>query len=255
MLNILKDYAKTDYAKNLILNTTLDMNYDETPETTAHLRIANLSIPDECNTTGFSQSACGFVIEFTDIITTHRINPFDLSNTTTAGLNNKGGSEYSDMRSYLNSTTYVYESINYSNGGIYNALPSELKTKIISTSVVSSHGYGDSANFTTTDRLYLLSTKEVWGKDGINHAITTDSAEIETRQLDYYKVKGVTRDANYVEVIKKNLNGSDSPWWLRSVASNSNYDVYQVNVHGDVSRADSLSEYGVSPAFRIAKQN
>ena len=53
----------------------LDLDNDGTYETTAHLRIANLSTPAECSTTGFSQSACGFVIEFADVITTHRMNP------------------------------------------------------------------------------------------------------------------------------------------------------------------------------------
>lgn len=34
------------------------------------LRIANTSTPSECSTSGFSQTACGFVLEFADIITT-----------------------------------------------------------------------------------------------------------------------------------------------------------------------------------------
>ena len=46
------------------------------------VRIANISTPSECSTTGFSQTACGLVIEFADIITTHRMNPYDSSVTT-----------------------------------------------------------------------------------------------------------------------------------------------------------------------------
>ena len=38
------------------------------------LRVANTSTPSECSTTGFSQTACGFVLEFADIITTHAMN-------------------------------------------------------------------------------------------------------------------------------------------------------------------------------------
>ena len=38
------------------------------------LRIANTSTPSECSTEGFSQTACGFVLEFADIITTHIMN-------------------------------------------------------------------------------------------------------------------------------------------------------------------------------------
>ena len=38
------------------------------------LRIANKSTPSECETANFSQSACGFVLEFADIITNHVMN-------------------------------------------------------------------------------------------------------------------------------------------------------------------------------------
>ena len=38
------------------------------------LRIANKSTPSECSNTNFSQSACGFVLEFVDIITLHKMN-------------------------------------------------------------------------------------------------------------------------------------------------------------------------------------
>ena len=46
------------------------------------VRIANMSTPNERNDSNFSQSACGFVIEFTDIITSYVMKP---TNT------NKGG--------------------------------------------------------------------------------------------------------------------------------------------------------------------
>lgn len=39
------------------------------------LRIANASTPEECSSFGFSQTACGVVLEFVDIITTHNMNP------------------------------------------------------------------------------------------------------------------------------------------------------------------------------------
>ena len=59
------------------------------------LRIANKSTPSECATTGFSQTACGFVLEFADIITNHRMNPF--LDTLSNGDGNVGGWKYSDM--------------------------------------------------------------------------------------------------------------------------------------------------------------
>jgi hypothetical protein len=100
------------------------------------------------------------------------------------------------MRAYLNSTTYAYENTDYSTSGIYNALPSDLRNKIIETKVVSGHNNNDTENFTTTDKIYLFSTKEVWGKEGTSNVITRDSAETETRQLDYYKAKGVLKEIN-----------------------------------------------------------
>ena len=110
----------------------LDLDNNGTPETTAHVRIANLSTPAECSTTGFSQTACGFVIEFADIITTHRMNLE--GSTSTNGYYNKGGWQYSDIRAYLNSTKYMEgksSEISYVSTGLYNALPSDLKSIII----------------------------------------------------------------------------------------------------------------------------
>ena len=106
------------------------------------VRIANKSTPDECSTKGFSQTACGFVLEFEDVITTHAMN----STTTT----NVGGWPASAMYTYVNTD-------------LYNMLPTDLKNAIIDTTVVSSHGSDDSANFTSIDKLYLLAPKEIYG--------------------------------------------------------------------------------------------
>ena len=103
----------------------------------------------------------------------------------------------------------------YVNGTIYNALPSELQNVIATTTVVSGHGdTSGKANFTSSDKLYLLSTKEVWGKDGTSNIIINDTAEAETRQLDYYKNNGVTT-SNYSGAIKQ-YSGTNTIWWLRS---------------------------------------
>ena len=104
------------------------------------LRIANMSTPSECSGTGFSQTACGFVLEFADIITTYAMNDTDTS---------VGGWPASSMYTFVNND-------------IYNSLPSELKNAIIDTTVVSGHENGASANYTSTDKLYLLSTAEIW---------------------------------------------------------------------------------------------
>ena len=223
------------------------------------LRVANNTRPTECETSGFSQTACGFVIEFEDIITTHIMNPYDSSDTTTNGIYNKGGWEYSDMRAYVNSGKYLEGTANekdYTSNGIYNALPSELKNVIIDTYVVSGHGENDSSNFTTTDKLYLFSTHEVYEdvdgntSEGIDYY---DKSYSNTRQLDYYASKSVTTNIyNHFDALKK-LNGSAESWWLRSASSY--YYRYFFDVGsggGGWYDSNSSNSYGVSPGFRIA---
>ena len=220
------------------------------------LRIANMSTPSECNTEGFSQSACGFVLEFADIITTHAMND---TNT------NIGGWPATSMRTFVNND-------------IYNSLPSEIKNAIIDTTVVSGHGESDTDNFTSVDKLYLLSTTEVWA-DTISNSnskisnnnyvlplvsgaepiapITEDdiydSAKNMTRQLDYYKNLGVTK-TNYSGAIKKNGSNASS-WWLRAVSSKQTQFFYSVFSSGDsgsnTNVPTSTNNCGVSPAFRI----
>ena len=226
----------------------MDIDGDNTNETYT-LRVANNTTPAECSTTGFSQSACGFVVEFADVISKYRINPYVSGDTTTPGVKSKGGWEYSDMRAYLNSTTYAYESIDYSTTGIYNKLPSDLKSKIINTTVVSGHNNYDTANFTTTDKLYLLATHEVWEKDDTSSIDNYDSVYNNTRQLDYYHNKGVTT-SKYSGAIKK-YNGTNNKWWLRSAVSYNENGFYDVGDLGSWGNDGSHSISGVSPAFRI----
>ena len=187
------------------------------------IRVANTSTPAECSTAGFSQTACGFVLEFANIITSRNMNS---TNT------NAGGWPATSMRTYVNND-------------IYNALPSELKNGIIDTYVVSGHGKNDPANFTSTDKLYLLSTKEVWGKEGTSNVINDDTTDAYTRQLDYYKAQGVTT-SNYSGAKKQY-----GFWWLRAAASNTSNRFYSVNMYGDWNNYNASSSNGVAPAFRI----
>ena len=186
------------------------------------IRVANTSTPAECSTAGFSQTACGFVLEFANIITSRNMNS---TNT------NAGGWPATSMRTYVNND-------------IYNALPSELKNGIIDTYVVSGHGKNDPANFTSTDKLYLLSTKEVWGKEGTSNVINYDTTDAYTRQLDYYKAQGVTI-SNYSGAKKI---GS---WWLRAASSNYGNYFYYVKRTGDWNSHSANITHGVAPAFRI----
>ncbi len=191
------------------------------------LRIANTSTPSECSTTGFSQSACGFVLEFADIITTNTMN---------------------DRASNLNGwpVTEIHTIIN---ANVYNALPSDLRIVIIDTTTISGHGSrSGETNFTSTDKLYLLSTSEIWAQ-GSSNTISYDTARDVTRQLDYYKNLG-TSTSNYSGAIKKD-GTITSDWWLRSARSSSGGSFYYVSANGSSNSSTAISTKGVSPAFRI----
>ena len=183
------------------------------------VRIANMSA---C-TTETSETACGFVVEFADIITEHAMN-----STAT----NVGGWKDSEMRTYVNAT-------------IYNAIPNDLQNVITTTKVISGHGStSGETNFETQDKLYLLNAQEVW--NGNNH----DTSVGTSKQLDYYKNQGVTA-SSYAGAIKQ-YSGSNLYWWLRSALS-SNADGFPcVNINGDWSSGGAFGSMGVSPAFRIA---
>ena len=199
------------------------------------VRIANTSTPAECSQEGFSQTACGFVLEFADIITTHNMNPKgEYKGTTYQWGWNKDGWPASSMRSYLSTD-------------IYNALPADLQSAIIDTKVVSGHGSSDRDNFISTDKLYLLSTAEVWAQ-GTSNTINNDTGRDNTRQLDYYT--GVTTNS-YSKAIKQ-LNGSNSWWWLRTAYSTGNNNFYRAFYGGWWISGNASATGGVSPAFRIA---
>ena len=218
-------------ASNVKAGNTDKYNVGDTKEVdlgslgTHTVRIANKS---EC-TTETSETACGFVVEFADIITQHSINS---TNT------NVGGWRDSELRTYVNGT-------------IYNALPSELQNVISSTKVISGHGKtSGETNFETQDKLYLLSGHEVY-EDGTSRSISAkDTSYSNTKQLDYYKNKGITT-SSYAGAIKQ-YNGRNSYWWLRSAYSDTPRNFLRIYSDGDWDIDSATFSAGVSPAFRIA---
>ena len=234
----IEEYVPTQFEKdswtaivaNVKANKISQYNVGDTKEVdmgtygTHTLRIANTSTPSECSTSGFSQTACGFVLEFADIIAEHKMND---TNT------NVGGWPASSMYTFVNND-------------IYNAIPSEIKNAIIDTTVVSGHGKtSGETNFTSTDKLYLLAPKEIytdWSED-------YDTAKDLTRTLDYYTAQGVTR-YTYDEAIKKN-GTSASYWWLRAATSSSTYNFLSVYNNGGWANDPASISRGVAPAFRL----
>ena len=184
------------------------------------IRLINKSTPAECNTQGFSQSACGYVFEFVDFIGVLRINP-----TRT----NVGGWPGSELYDYVNTD-------------FYSKLPFELQNNIAETYVVSGHGSKPGEeNFESIDKLYLLSRNELLGDYSEG-----DTSSGYTRQLDYY--------ASGDSTLSKSRD-----WWLRSIYCCNNDSMYLFNVvsvsNSGTSVLNTYADFveGISPAFRIVK--
>ena len=220
--------VKSGNGSEYAVGSTKEVNLGTTYGTHT-LRVANTSTPSECSTTGFSQTACGFVLEFADIITRHNMNDGDATNL--------GGWPATSMRTFVNND-------------IYNAIPSEIKNAIIDTTVVSGHGSTNGeTNFTSTDKLYLLAPGEVWS-DWITYQYSSyDTAKDLTRTLDYYTNIGVTT-SNYSGAIKK-YETMDYIWWLRAASSNFTSRFLSVNVDGNYFSLNARTIRGVAPAFRL----
>lgn len=213
----------------------LDMDNNNTPET-YKVRIANRSTPNVCATEGYSQTACGFVIEFEETVGKRRMNNSD----TVAG-----GWKETEIVTYLN-------------GEFYNKLPSDLKNAIIPTYPIVSGSGNDltSDNITEEDtnknKIYFFSTREVgFGGQFDNKA----NIETDTRVLDYYI--GTAENSSHEDRrVKYNLNNAAQYWMLRTA------DLRDDNVYLAVSKGGALSSttagenyaynYAMAPAFRIA---
>ena len=189
-----------------------------------NVRISNVSACESET----SKTACGFVIEFVDIITRYQFN--------SSGLN-VGGWRDTKVRTYINET-------------IYKSLPRDLQNIILTTKVISSYGKNDSANFETEDKLYLLSSEEVFGDFATSSMAGHDTSAGTSKQLDYYKNQGVTL-SNFEKSIKQYEENNDY-WWLRSVSDDNPWCVYDVANTRGWSNTSAMSYDGISPAFRIA---
>ena len=214
------------------------------------LRLANKSAPSKCNENGFSQTACGFVIEFADVISYHNMNSTSNGGELVNGHGNVGGWPACEMRQYLNET-------------IYNLLPNDLKSVIVDTNVVSSYGRLESANFESTDKIFLLDLIELAGEN--NYRINDDSLINHTRQLDYYENLRVTNEESVYyylshDRLKKGYyEGAEPygmsyigvPYWLRTADLSIKNNFGLINYDGEATFQSSTGYLGVSPAFKI----
>lgn len=215
------------------------------------VRIVNCSTPAVCETDGFSQTACGFVVEFVDILNNHRMNYYSGVFPPESGTGNMGGWALSDMRAYLNNGVYLQGNDNgadYTNSGIFSKLPADLKKSITGTTVVTGKGWTENNTSSTEvssveDKLYIWSSIEL-----IGDKIANEAEYDYTRQLDYYSSLGVNKD--YSSPLIKMYNDEAASWWLRSV-DNSPFDFNAISETGGWPYKVSTSEYGVSPAFKL----
>ena len=196
------------------------------------VRVANNTTPEECSRADFSQTACGFVVEFVDVLELRQMNSTDT---------NVGGWEASEMRTYAN-------------GDFFNKLPSDLQNLIIDTKVISGHGSADTSNFTSTDKIYLLSVHEIYEDGTESNLSENDMAWNNTRQLDYYKARNVTADghlSNTIKWYKDDIDEMADFWWLRAANSNGNFDFLFVASYGNWNNSSAGRDFGFAPAFRI----
>ena len=209
-------------AENVRNNTTDDYKVGDTKKVTINgkdytVRIANKTTGEHCgdNDIEYSQTACGFVVEFADIIKL-----MNMRDTNT----NVGGYPATLVYDYLKNT-------------LYGQLPIDLQVAIKPTRVISGHGLSDSTNFTTTDNLYLLSIVEVFGR------VTGDTAASTTTQLEYYNNSSNSKIKQYY--------GSGNMWWLRPAYVDSSSYFRSISSNGILSYLSANATLGVSPAFRI----
>ena len=199
------------------------------------VRISNMSA---CTNGETSETACGFVVEFVDIIENHNYNSADAINEDGT---NKGGWRDSELRKYINET-------------IYNALPSDLQSVIATTKVISSHGATEGeTNFETEDKLYLLSGEEIYEDAASSNYAKWDTSVGTSRQLDYYKNLGVTNDND--SSAKKQYDGEDedsTAWWFRSMDGSTTESIIVIYGSGGWDLFTVAGVHGISPAFRIA---
>lgn len=185
------------------------------------IRVANNTSPGECSTSGFSQTACGFVLEFADIITTHSMDSSSV-----------GGWNETALYTYLNNT-------------IYNELPNNLKNSIINTTVVSSPSIISEEHIVSIDKMYLLAPSEIYSDWNDEYDISKNL----TRQLDYYKQKGTSTSSNSSAL--KSLGSTNTGWWTRSADHVDAELFFEVFSAGNCASSSVSSSSGVSPAFRI----
>lgn len=134
---------------------------------------------------------------------------------------NVGGWEKSELRGRLSS------------GDLWSLLPSELQSKVKAVTKMTDNKGGGTAGTpsATTDKIFLLSTTEVYG-----------DLQSDGTQYEFYKSKRVT---------KSNYSGASSSYhhWTRSVPPSYSTNFRDVNSDGNWNRHSASGTFYVFPAW------
>ena len=205
-----------------------------------NIKIVNKKRTIDCDNTVYSQTGCGFVFAFDDILAVDYMND---------GRTNTGSWNNSKARSVLNNT-------------IYNALPPDLKNVITKTHVLTGYGSNDSTYFESDDYLFLPSLGEIY----VRLTTDDDNAKSKTRHLDYYKAKAsngiegavlitvdnMNSDNSMVNNPKKTYNSSNAWYWTRTPMPGTSDGFKMIDGEGYIEgNIANLNKYGLSPMFKV----
>ena len=137
---------------------------------------------------------------------------------------NAGGWEKSELRDRLNT------------GDLWALLPSELQSKVKSVTKMTDNKGGGTPS-ATTDKVFLVSTTEVYGNFWSNDHLQSDGT-----QYEYYASKGVTL---------RNYSGAASGYscWTRSASTGYSISFHYVQWNGDCGDANASGNLWLFPAW------
>ena len=183
-------------------------------------------------------NSAGITFQFADCIAVRPIN---------GSRDNAGGWKNSDLRAWLNDDAF------YLLDDDLQKVIKPVSKKTNNVGQADSDGPGIVSS--TSDKLWLLSCREVFGNGGADEAVGNEGS-----QYKLFRDAGVifTRDENSAALVEENavllktFEGNYSSWWLRSPSVSKPtlfYDVYGETGEYNWGYADT--ECGVAPCFCI----
>ena len=135
---------------------------------------------------------------------------------------------------------------------LISAFPAELQAAIVPKAVVSDTKYNDYTDttytFTTYDKLWLFSGKEVYQNSGSNNDVIRANEGTPYSRTTELNIT----TSSYAGNKSYNELGSANYWWLRSPYRGNNYLVYRVYASGDWDGSGaSGTGTGLAPGFCI----